>query len=96
MNEDETRVSPDGRLEQDRYEIRLAGHLHARWADRFEGMSIGHASDGTTVLAGPVVDQAALHGVLRQIRDVGLTLISIVRVEPESTDKQIKQQGEKL
>ena len=56
------------------YEIRLKGHLDARWADRFEGLSFTHASDGTTILAGPVVDQAALHSLLRNVRDLGLLL----------------------
>ena len=59
------------------YEIRLKGHLDTRWADRFEGMSFTHKTDGTTILSGPVADQAELHGLLRKVRDLGLTLISI-------------------
>ena len=55
-----------------RYEIRIKGHLDTRWADWFEGLSFTHESDGTTILYGPVVDQAALHGLLRKVRDSGL------------------------
>jgi hypothetical protein len=64
-----------------RYEIRLRGHLDARWASRFEGLSFTHASDGTTILAGPVADQAALHGLLRNVRDLGLPLVSVTQVD---------------
>jgi hypothetical protein len=63
-----------------RYEIRLRGHLAARWAAWFDGMTVTTASDGTTVLEGPVVDQAALHGLLTKLRDVGLPLISVTEV----------------
>lgn len=66
----------------ERYEIRLKGHLDARWAERFDGLSLSHASDGTTILAGPVVDQSALYGLLRTVRDIGLPLLSVVQVEP--------------
>ncbi len=68
------------------YEIRLKGHLEARWADRFEDMIITLAENGETLLTGPVVDQAALHGLLRKVRDLGLPLISINRVEPGQAD----------
>ena len=68
--------------EPGRYEIRLKGHLDARWAGRFEGLSFSHDSDGTTLLSGPVVDQAALHGLLRTVRDLGLPLVSVIQVEP--------------
>ena len=69
--------------EPGRYEIRLKGHLDARWANWFEGLSFTHESDGTTILAGPVVDQAALYGVLRKVRDLGLPLLSVVHIGPE-------------
>lgn len=62
------------------YEIRVAGHLSANWAARFEGLSMRHESDGETVLSGNL-DQAALHGVLVKIRNLGLNLISVNRVE---------------
>ena len=68
------------------YEIRLKGHLDARWTDWFEGLSLTHASDGTTMLSGPVVDQAALYGVLRKVRDLGLPLVSVIQVEPKQVD----------
>ena len=60
-----------------RYEIRIKGHLDARWAAWFDGLALAHGSDGTTVLDGPVADQAALHGLLQKIRDLGLPLISV-------------------
>lgn len=59
------------------YEIRLQGRLDSRWATWFDGLTL--TDDGTTVISGPVADQAALHGVLRRIRDTGLPLISITR-----------------
>jgi len=62
------------------YEIRIRGHLDARWAERFDGLSFTHGSDGVTILSGQVADQAALHGLLRKVRDLGLTLISLVRI----------------
>ncbi len=64
------------------YEIRLKGHLDARWAERFDGMRLSHASDGTTILVGMVVDQAALYGLLRTVRDLGLPLLSVWEVGP--------------
>jgi hypothetical protein len=66
-----------------RYAIRIEGHLDPRWSAWFDGMDLSTESDGSTVLRGPVVDQAALHGLLRTLRDVGLPLISVTRVEPE-------------
>ncbi len=68
------------------YELRLKGHLDARWAGSFEHMSFTHTSDGTTILAGPVVDQAALYGLLRKVRDLGLPLLSVVHIGPEQAD----------
>ncbi|MCP2034543.1 hypothetical protein L1279_001530 [Planomicrobium sp. HSC-17F08] len=62
------------------YEIRLKGHLNDRWADWFEGCSFSLESDGTTILSGEVADQAALHGLLRKVRDLGLPLISVMQV----------------
>ncbi len=78
----ETYGSPDDDNEYCRYEIRINGHLDARWADRFEGMSFNHECDGTTILCGPVVDQAELHGLLRKVRDLGLPLISVIQAAP--------------
>jgi hypothetical protein len=63
------------------YEIRVEGRLTPRWSAWFDGLTIEtHASDGTTVIRGPVVDQAALHGLLRKLRDVGLPLVSLAEV----------------
>ncbi len=60
-----------------RYEIRLEGHLDARWSAWFDGLTITRDSDGTTVIHGLVADQAALHGLLQKTRDLGLPLISV-------------------
>ncbi len=70
----------------DTYRIRVRGHLDDRWTQWFEGLVIHLQEDGTTVLVGPVVDQAALHGVIIRIRDLGLSLLSVSRVgESHST-----------
>jgi len=61
------------------YEIRLKGHLEPRWADWFDGLTLTQESDGTTVLSGSVVDQAALHGLLGKVRDLGLPLIAVIQ-----------------
>jgi hypothetical protein len=61
------------------YEIRLAGHLDPRWTDWFDGLTVTHLPDGTTVLAGPVVDQTALHGLLQKVRDLGVPLLSVTQ-----------------
>ena len=65
----------------DTYHIRVRGHLDDRWSDWLGGLTIQRRDDGTTVLAGSVVDQAALHGVLASIRDLGLPLLSVNRVD---------------
>ena len=67
-----------------RYEIRVKGHLDTRWAAWFDGLRLTHERDGTTVLRGPVEDQAALHGLLSRVRDLGLPLISLIQVDPNS------------
>lgn len=69
--------------EPEQYEIRLKGYLDARWAEWFEGMNLAHESDGTTLLSGLVVDQAALYGLLRKVRDLGLPLLSVMQVDPK-------------
>ena len=68
------------------YEIRVKGHLQSRWAAWFDGMSLTHEPDGTTNISGPVVDQAALHGLLHTLRDTGLPLVSVARVERNHPD----------
>ena len=70
----------------DTYRIRVRGHLHNRWSEWFGGLAVQRQEDGTTVLVGPVVDQAALHGVIIRIRDLGLPLLSVKRcVEPHGS-----------
>lgn len=74
--------SPDGQHQPGHYAIRLKGHLDAaRWAAWFDGLSLSHECDGTTLIQGPVVDQAALYGLLRKVRDLGLPLLSVVQVD---------------
>jgi hypothetical protein len=64
------------------YQIRVQGHLGPQWTDWFEGLTITQDEDGETLLTGPVVDQAALYALLRRVRDLGLPLLSVTRVEP--------------
>jgi hypothetical protein len=64
------------------YQIRIKGHLGPQWVDWFEGLAITLEDNGDTLLTGPVTDQAALHGLLRKVRDLGMPLISAVRVKP--------------
>ena len=64
------------------YEIRLKGHLGSQWTDWFEGMTITLDDNGDTLLTGPVIDQAALHGLLKKVRDLGMPLVSVSPVAP--------------
>jgi hypothetical protein len=68
------------------YEIRLKGHLGHLWADWFEGLTITQEKDGNTLLTGPVIDQAALHGLLKKVRDLGMPLISVNGIESGPMD----------
>jgi hypothetical protein len=78
------RTGIDGnRHEAGRYEIRIKGHLDARWAAWFDGLSLSLESDGMTIIRGPVADQAALHGLLQRVRDVGLPLVSVTPMQPD-------------
>jgi hypothetical protein len=70
------------------YEIRLKGHLEARWAKIFDGMTILLEADGNTLLTGRVIDQAALHGLLKKVRDVGLPLLSVHSVDPGTKEER--------
>ncbi len=63
------------------YQIRIKGHLGRRWTDWFEGLTITLEDNGETLLTGPVVAQAALHGLLRKVRDLGMPLLSVIRLE---------------
>jgi hypothetical protein len=69
-----------------RCEIRLKGHLETRWAAWFDGLTLRHDRDGTTLLSGPVVDQAALHGLLQKVRDLGMPLVSVTYLELQDTE----------
>ena len=71
--------------EPQHYEIRIKGHLENRWADWVSGLTITREDRGETVLTGPV-DQAALHSLLRKVHDLGMSLLSVIRVEPEPAD----------
>ncbi len=69
-----------GRAMVETYRVRVGGQLDDRWSDWLGGFAVQRRNDGTTVLVGPVVDQAALHGVIARIRDLGLPLLSVSRV----------------
>ena len=83
----ETKTSETPALTKDHYEpglyeIRIEGHLAERWASWFGSLTITLEEDGNTLLTGPVVDQAELHGLLKKVRDLGMPLLSVNRVEP--------------
>jgi hypothetical protein len=82
----ETHASTEIHHEPGLYEIRIKGHLADRWADWFGGLTITLEDNGDMLLTGPVVDQAALHGLLRKVRDLGMPLISVMGVEPGQAD----------
>ena len=69
--------------EGDWYEIRIQGRLDAHWSTWLDGLTLSQTDDGTTVLRGLVTDQAALHGLLNRVRDIGLPLLSVARTEPD-------------
>jgi hypothetical protein len=68
------------------YQIRIQGHLGAQWTDWFAGLAITLDDNGETLLTGPVLDQAALYGLLRKVRDLGLPLLSVIRLQAEQAD----------
>jgi hypothetical protein len=83
-------MTSDQRSERDAdkpmiYQIRIKGHLGQRWMDWFDGLTITLEEDGTTLLNGPVIDQSALHGILKRVRDLGMPLLSVnsVGADPE-------------
>jgi hypothetical protein len=82
---DQRTPTPD-RSEAGRYEIRLTGRLDAHWDAWFEGWTVSHRGDGTSVLSGPVADQAALHGVLQRVRDLGLPLVSVTCLDASQSE----------
>jgi len=79
--------SIEDRYEKGFYEIRIKGHLDDKWVDRFEGMNFTLEENGYTLITGLIVDQAALYGLLKKVRDLGLSLISVSPVEPGSQAK---------
>ncbi|MGB8645909.1 MAG: DUF4386 domain-containing protein [Anaerolineae bacterium] len=82
-NELETKTDPGQPLV---YQIRIKGHLGSQWTDWFEGLSITLQDSGDTLLTGPVIDQAALHGLLKRVRDLGMPLLSVSPVQPDPAD----------
>jgi hypothetical protein len=67
------------------YQIRIKGHLGRQWTDWFGGLTITLEDDGDTLLTGPVIDQAALHGLLKKVRDLGMPLVSVIQVQFHET-----------
>ena len=82
----ETHAATEDHHEPGLTEIRIKGHLDCRWAAWFEGLTISLEDNGDTLLTGSVVDQAALHGLLRRVRDLGLPLLAVLRVQPGQPD----------
>jgi hypothetical protein len=80
--------TPDSTIDKSQppvYEIRIKGHLSSQWTDWFDGLTITQEEGGETLLTGPVTDQAALHGLLKKVRDLGLPLLSVNRVQSYQT-----------
>jgi wyosine [tRNA(Phe)-imidazoG37] synthetase (radical SAM superfamily) len=75
-------------VRQELYRIVLKGHLDHAWSEWFAGLTITRADNGETILTGPVVDQTALHGVLIKIRDLGLPLLALTRIDPDSVERR--------
>jgi len=87
-----THRSAEDYHEPELYEIRLKGHLDDRWAAWFGDLTLTREDNGETLLTGPVVDQAALHGLLRKVRDVGMPLLSVTRLRPSQAEApEVKQ-----
>jgi hypothetical protein len=83
--------SPDLQTNSDQpivYQIRIEGHLRPQWAEWFEGLSVSLEPDGTTLLSGPVIDQAALYGLLKKVRDLGMPLLAVNQVAIQSQKEQ--------
>ena len=79
-------TTDDGKPCLPQYEIRVDGRLGSRWAAWFDGLDLAVDDDGTTVISGPVVDQAALHGLIQKLRDIGIPLVSVTRIPSPDND----------
>ncbi len=77
-------ASAAGHADSQQYEIRVKGHLGSRWKAWFDGLSLTNEDDGTAVIRGLVVDQAALHGLLQKLRDVGIPLVSLTQLPTDA------------
>lgn len=71
------------------YRLTLKGHLESDWSEWFDGLTITSADNGETILTGPIADQTALHGVLIKIRDMGLPLLALTRLDPDRADRHM-------
>jgi hypothetical protein len=76
-------------MEQERYEIHIKGHLSANWSDWFDGLTVTNLDQGESLIAGPVPDQAALHGLLARVYSLNLTLLGVRRVMAESGERML-------
>ena len=79
-------ITPEDHRATGLYEIRIKGHLDNRWAGWFDGLTMTREANGETRLTGPVVDQAALHGLLRKVRDLGLPLVAVIQLDPNQAN----------
>jgi hypothetical protein len=82
----EKTASLEDHHEPQHYKIRIKGHLDSQWTDWFEGLTVTLEEDGNTLLSGLVIDQAALHGLLKKVRDLGMPLLSVCPLEPGQAD----------
>ncbi len=81
------RISINDQTQTMVYQIRIKGHLGHQWKNWFENLSISQESNGDTLITGTVIDQAALYGLLKKVRDLGTPLVSVIRVEPGQTNE---------